>query len=252
MTLKPIGSQVIHLDTTDSTNMYASRLLGSGQARHGTVVRTAYQEKGRGQDQSTWFSDPGKNLLFSVVLSIETFQAEKQFMINKIISLGITDYLTGLSMDPGSHVSIKWPNDVYIGNKKAGGILIQNQIKGQTVSSSIIGIGLNINQDTFPDSLPNPVSIKQITGRSHDLEKSFTSLLDHLNGRMNQFLRGKEERIHRGYLRRLFQVNQRKKYKVPGRLIQGTITGVDEFGRLIIVDEQGNTLTLNMKEVIFL
>src|SRR5680860_150521 len=156
---------IIVLKDVESTNNYANQLILSN-AEEGTVVLAQFQKKGRGQQGNQWESQSGKNLLASIILYPKFLKAGNQFLISKMVSLGLVEYLRHEVRD----VSIKWPNDIYIGNKKIAGILIENAIKGRNLFSTVIGVGLNLNQKNFLSDAPNPVSLYQLTGKEYNIK----------------------------------------------------------------------------------
>jgi BirA family transcriptional regulator, biotin operon repressor / biotin---[acetyl-CoA-carboxylase] ligase len=156
---------LIHINETNSTNNYLQSLCSKQKMEELTVVVADFQTSGRGQRGNSWESDPGKNLLFSTVIFPEFLEARRQFLISQVISLAIKEELDTYTTD----ISIKWPNDIYWKEKKICGMLIENDLMGRNISQSIAGIGININQEIFHSSAPNPVSLVQITGKEHDL-----------------------------------------------------------------------------------
>ena len=144
---------IIWLDSIDSTNEEAKRHISD--IDNLSVLSAYEQTEGRGQRGNTWMSTPGENLMFSIVLKNPKISARDQFGINEITSLSVVDFLS----QHGISARIKWPNDIYVGSKKICGILIENSLRGSGISSSIIGIGLNINQRNFDVNLPNPTSM---------------------------------------------------------------------------------------------
>ncbi len=144
---------IIWLDSIDSTNEEAKRHISD--IDNLSVLSAYEQTEGRGQRGNTWTSTPGENLMFSIVLKNPKISARDQFSINEITSLSVVDFLS----QHGISARIKWPNDIYVGSKKICGILIENSLRGSDISSSIIGIGLNINQRNFDVNLPNPTSM---------------------------------------------------------------------------------------------
>ena len=174
MPIKPyntlfIGKVLLHFPILDSTNNHAANLLAKSTPMEGTVIFTTHQVAGKGQYGSSWESEAGKNITLSVILHPSFLAVHHQFMLNKAIALGIFDMICQY-INP-SRVYLKWPNDLYIDNKKVGGILIQNSLKGSQINNSIIGIGLNINQTVFKGNAPNPTSFTLITGQSYSIDE---------------------------------------------------------------------------------
>ena len=170
------GKVFIHLSSVDSTNNYASKLLNE-EVEDGTVIIADYQTNGRGQYDRAWLSNTGENLLCSIIYKPTFLHASNVHQMHWVVSAAIFDWLDELSF---TELSIKPPNDVYFQKRKLGGILIQNSIQKNVVQHSIIGIGINVNQTMFDPSLPNPVSMKQISGRDWDISSCLNGLLIHL------------------------------------------------------------------------
>ena len=163
-----IGQNSINLKSIDSTNSYASELLRQNAPLEGTMIYTFDQHNGRGQRGNTWYSQPNKNATLSYILYPTFLQIEKQFLLNKITCLAVADLMAeiighskGLTQKDKA-VQIKWPNDIYVGNKKISGILIENTLRETSIRSSIVGIGININQTDFTDAI-NATSLALLT-----------------------------------------------------------------------------------------
>ena len=258
-----IGQIIIKLDSVDSTNNYANKLLSSslnldnrtsvdsaepqagwGEVFDGTVVYALSQRAGRGQRGSGWESEPYKNLTFSIVIYPTFLSAEDQFMLSKVASLGIYDYVNSVTNNPEfnkfeSGVKIKWPNDVNIGDAKVAGILIENSIRNNKIVSSIIGIGLNINQTRFGSDIPNPTSLKLISGKNLDLDICLSELCSCIEARYLQLKSGNKGEISNDYLKVLYRYKQMSIYEINGNPFTASITGISEQGKLILEKEDG-------------
>ena len=161
----------IELNEIDSTNAYLSERLSSGEITEPTTVFTHSQTKGKGMGQNIWVSDNDKNALFSIALFTE-IKTEEIFKVSLATSMAIFEFLK----IKGIKTKIKWPNDIYYEGKKLGGILIENKLDGNVVKSSIVGVGINLNQEKFPKWLPNPISLKNITGETYDIKEFLTEI----------------------------------------------------------------------------
>lgn len=139
------GKNLIQLNQTDSTNIHLTQLAQDNNLPEGTVVNAAFQTHGKGQRNNSWEAEKGMNITFSVLYKPHFLPLSKHFLLSKAISLGVFDYLNCICAE----VKVKWPNDIYVGNKKIAGILIENSIKGNNIYQSVIGIGININQSNF-------------------------------------------------------------------------------------------------------
>lgn len=258
-----IGSNILHYQRVESTNTTAEELLTRGNLAEGTVVVALEQTKGRGQNQNVWRSEAGKNLTFTVILYPRFLPADQQFLLNKSISLAILDLLKEPStfhegwpplkgrVNP-DEFRIKWPNDIYYRNKKLGGILITHRIMGPGIDTSIVGIGLNVNQTIFPDDLPNPVSLKQIWGEESPLPSLLEALCNALNRRYAMLKSGdwdKQMRLDHDYEKSLLGFGILRDFTNSDRSFQGTIRGVDELGRLMVETTNGEIGLFNHKEI---
>ena len=242
-----IGSAIERIHATDSTNNYAATQLLTKRPSEGTVFVASSQIDGRGQSSNKWESEPYKNLTFSILLYPRFLEIIKQFEISKAISLGVTDYLKELA----DQVSIKWPNDIYIGNRKIAGILIENSVSGNKISSCIVGIGLNINQLVFIGNAPNPVSLTQITGHVYDLDEALSNLCRKIDARYQQLLNGKFGQIDEDYIDVLFRRDIWSPYADETGDFEGRILGVDQIGQLRMETRSGKVRKYQFKEVTF-
>jgi len=161
-----LGETLSFLPRVDSTNNYAMAQIRAGLAKHGNGYFAAEQTAGKGQRGKGWQAEPGANIILSLVLQPHWLQVSRQFHLSAAVALGCYDFFHSLA---GDDTSLKWPNDIYWRDRKAGGILIENLLSGNSWQFSVAGIGLNINQTHFPDALANPVSLRQITGREWDV-----------------------------------------------------------------------------------
>lgn len=171
------SAAIIWLKLTDSTNDEARRRLDV--LDNLSVVAARTQTSGRGQGDHTWTSEPGQNLTFTVILKFPPcapLAASEILRITQAVTHALREYL----LSKGVAARIKWPNDIYVGDKKICGILIENILGGKQVAASMVGIGLNLNQSRFPADLPNPVSLRQVTGRRYDLREELVLLREEL------------------------------------------------------------------------
>lgn len=250
MVLTPIGHSRIELEAVSSTNNYTMHLLEKQDVAEGTAVITSFQTKGKGQDKNLWVSDAGTNLLFSIVLYPGFLPAAEQFILNKVLSLAILDFIK--LYIPRSKGTIKWPNDIYTGEKKVAGILVLNSIKGNHIEHSIAGIGVNINQEIFPDFAPPATSLKIETGREQDLRKCTDALFKKIELRYHQLRSEAKETIHWDYLHALFRFNTLHNYQINQRKFQARIIGVNEYGKLILEEKNKSRLECDIKGIRFL
>lgn len=226
-----IGKEIYDFDHLPSTNDYALDLISKSSPSEGSLVITDYQTLGRGQIGSVWSSDAGQNLLFSIVLYPDFLKPEQQFNLTIVVSLALVDVLTDLGVEG---VSIKWPNDIYIGKKKVAGILIQNALQGKALTSSVVGVGLNVNQCDWPDHLPNPTSIAAVLGKAIDLTKLLQQYCQQLEQGYTMLRSGFLSGLKRRYLQALLGYQTTMPYTLDGRAITGRIEGVGEEGHLLL------------------
>ena len=238
-----LGKNLLIFPECPSTNTLASELSQSGRAPEGTVVVTHHQTAGRGQRGNTWESGKGLNLTLSVVLQPAFLSVARQFQLNKAIALGVRDVVRNYTNEP---VCVKWPNDIMIGNKKVGGILIENQVTGDKLGRSIIGIGLNVNQQSFESALASSVSIH--SGKAIDLAKMFDELLQSIEWRYLQLKNDQADKIDKDYLQCLYRIGGSHRFVVNDRETQGTIRNVDVNGRLL-VEIESELRSFDLKEI---
>ena len=161
--------QQLFIATVDSTNNYLRRKLDEGYKAEGMlIVSTDNQTAGRGQRGNSWESEPGKNLMFSILTHPSAVPASRQFIISQAMALVILRVLKSISPPHSQRFTVKWPNDIYYDNSKLGGTLIECDLQGKNIDNCIIGTGLNVNQTRFVSDAPNPISLRQIFGREFD------------------------------------------------------------------------------------
>lgn len=242
-----IGSEYIYRESTDSTNSYAQQLVKKVKPVEGTVIHTGYQTAGRGQKGNRWESERNKNLLFSIILYPIMIRPEDQFIISMAVSLGICDFIS-------RHVkncTIKWPNDIYVGDDKIAGILIENSLSGDTIESSVVGIGLNVNQEQYSRDTPNPVSLKLLTGKDYDTLACLKILAADIDKRYRKMLSGKQAAIRNDYISILYLFMEWHNFLTDQGQVYGRIISVDVSGRLVIEDEYENIHKFSFREIDF-
>jgi len=237
-----VGQNLITIKQVDSTNNFLKDLLSNSKpVTEGTVIMAESQYAGRGQQQNRWHSEPGKNLTFSLLLNPGFLPVKQQFDLTRAISLGIIKALEPLL---GTQLKIKWPNDIYYADGKLGGILIENLIQGNQIKNSVIGIGLNINQDKFPLEIANAVSLKQILHSDYDLKSLLSEICKNIEAAYLNLKAGRFELVRKAYLERLYWLNEDKMFKSNNRVFRGSIKNVKDDGLLIvnngILDEEYN------------
>lgn len=239
-----------HLIETDSTNIYIRRLLENSNLENGYTAYTLFQTSGKGQRGNSWESEKGKNLTFSTLLHSLQLDASSQFIISEIISLAILNVLNKET----SSISIKWPNDIYWQDKKIAGILIENDLMNTIIYRSIIGVGLNLNQETFTSKAPNPVSLKQITGKTYDIENILRQILEQINIYLTDLeSETKRNLIHNEYKSSLFRKEGFYSFKDnQDILFCAEIVNVENSGRLVLKTEDGQLRKFLFKEITYI
>jgi BirA family biotin operon repressor/biotin-[acetyl-CoA-carboxylase] ligase len=241
-----VGQNLITIKQVDSTNNYLKDLLSNSKpVSEGTVIMAESQYAGRGQQQNRWHSEDGKNLTFSILLKPIFLAVTQQFDLTRAVSLGI---INALEPHLGAQVKIKWPNDIYFENGKLGGILIENMVQGSQIKNSIVGIGLNINQEGFPLDVPNAVSLKQILRKDYDLKLLLSDICKNIEAAYLNLKAGRLEFVRSAYLERLYWLNEDRKFKAKGRTFTASIKGVKPDGLLVL--NTGDEY--NLKEIEFL
>lgn len=246
---------ITSLESADSTNSYLLNLINSRKVVEDSAisidipefytVSANYQTTGRGQKNNVWTSEPGKNILLSTVI-YPMVTAEDQFFINMSISLGILDFCKELI--DSDELSIKWPNDIYYKDQKLGGVLIEHTIMGTSMLFSIIGIGLNINQLSFPESLPNPVSLSQISHKSYNIDQCIRNLLGSITRRYNRSL-CPESNLKQDYISSLYRYQKEHRFIFNETEIQASITDINQHGMLCLKTAQNKQIECGFKEI---
>ena len=237
------------LDRVDSTNAFARRLIGESKAGEGSVIMAREQYAGRGQGGNRWHSQPGMNLTFSLILEPEFLQPDKQFILNKAIALAVMNSVKE-ELPPGITASVKWPNDIYAGTRKIAGILIEHTIMGNSLKHSIIGIGINLNQEKFPSDLPNPVSLKQITGFEYDSEKFLEKTCESIDREYNRLIKNVFTSINDNYNSSLFGCGSELEFTAGPSSFTGRIISVDDLGRLLVMTQNGKMRSFNHGKIL--
>lgn len=240
--------EIVHIEETDSTNRW---MKDNGEGTQ--VVVADYQTAGKGCGSNSWEAERGKNLLMSVMIHPQSMQAKSQFIITQVVSVALCKTLERYLLHPnpllpggGEHVvAIKWPNDIYVGDKKICGVLIENRLQGSMIKDSIIGIGLNVNQQEFKSDAPNPVSIWQLTGKETDRMELLAAFLEQLNET------AKSTTIIADYKARLYRRQGKHLFMTNNTTFEASIVDVIDDGRLMLEDEKGVAHLFRFKEVSF-
>lgn len=235
---------IYHLDTTVSTNDDAR----DEKYREGDVVWADFQTAGRGQRGHVWHSERGENLTFSVVLEPTFLAIERQFSLLQVVALSLVDMLS----ERGIEAKIKWTNDIYVGDRKLVGILIEHALTTSTLRRTIVGVGINVNQTEFDASLPNPVSMAQLLGGGLSCEEVLNALLQHLQRNYEALRNGGWEALDRRYNALLYRLNEAHTFALPdGTHFTATIRGTRPSGALRLELSDGSEREYLFKEVEF-
>ena len=240
-----LGKNLLFMPECHSTNSWALEVCQQSCPPEGTLVITNRQVSGRGQRGSKWEAAPGMNLTFSLIFKPTFLAIKDQFLLSMVTSLGIRDYLAELLKKT---VQIKWPNDILVNEFKICGILIENQLAGDRISSAVVGIGLNVNQTDF--SSPMATSIARIAGYTHDLQNVLEGLLTVIEARYFQLRQSKAAQLRSDYLAHLYRRHVISSFIGRGGEFIGEISGVDEHGKLQVFI-QGKEETFDTKEIAF-
>ena len=228
--------EIVHIEETDSTNRWMKE-NGKGEM----VVVADYQTAGKGCGSNSWEAERGQNLLFSVMIHPKSLQAKNQFIITQVISVALCKTLEKYV----EQATIKWPNEIYVGDKKICGVLIENRLQGRMIKDTIIGIGLNVNQTEFKSDAPNPVSLKQLIGKDTDREEVLHTFIEQLNETV------KSATIIADYKARLYRREGKHLFMTKNTTFKASIVDVKDDGRLMLEDEKGVAHLFRFKEVSF-
>jgi len=242
--------KVVKLDAINSTNNYLKMVSKDANAVNWTVVTAEHQTLGRGQMDTIWESEKGKNLVCSVLVQFKTLKSKDQFFLNCAISLGIYKALRNYGIP---NLKVKWPNDIMSGYKKVCGILIENTLVKDRISNSVIGIGLNVNQENFSKDVPKAISMKQVLGVDFDRDEILERLVVCLQEQI-EFLKQKDFKLlHANYEKVLFQKGEIRVFEnKEKKKFMGKILGVTAKGCLLVEQENDVIKEYNFKEIIFL
>ncbi len=250
-----IGHTIINLDKVDSTNVYIHDLLAKAPLDEGLIVWALEQYAGKGQRGSSWLSQPGVNLTFSVLLRPHFLAIKDQFWLTKALALSVAEFVSdslNLSsrgersgVGPGADVKIKWPNDIYVNERKIAGILIENILEKSLIKYSIAGIGVNINQDVFDPSLPNATSLKLLSGKEFDLRACLEKLCVSIEKFYLELRTSDYRKIDESYHKLLYRKDIWSKFSLNGSPTEGMIKGVSPSGHLLINTKTGEEIKAN-------
>lgn len=240
---------LIKLNAINSTNTFLKELSKNTSLENFTVVVTENQTNGRGQQESFWFSEPNKNLTFSVYLNDLKLEINNKKYLNFAVSLAIFEVFKSKKV---VNLAIKWPNDIVSGNKKICGILIENSIQKNWIHNSIIGIGVNVNQENFTENLKNVTSLKKLLHVNFDLDSLLIEICEQLKKCIQLLKEKKYQVLEEKYLKVLYQIHKPMMFKnTEQQVFMGIIIGVSDSGNIIIELENESLKEFGIKEISF-
>lgn len=241
-----IGKKTHFVPICHSTNQLAAELCEKPDIENGTLVITDFQQLGKGQRGNSWESKPKANLTISLVLEMQFLNIHDNFYLNIITSLALYDTLTEYL---GDRVKIKWPNDIYIDNRKIAGILIENFLSKDKIEKSIIGIGLNVNQVEF--KAPNATSLALECNQGFDREAVLELLLKRIEQRYLELKKGKLQQLRSKYLKHFYWIDEVHVFQADSGFFNGRILGINDPGKLHVELESGEKY-FDLKEIEFI
>ncbi|MDP3358824.1 MAG: biotin--[acetyl-CoA-carboxylase] ligase [Lutibacter sp.] len=240
---------IIKLNAIESTNLYLKKLAVEKELESYTVVSANYQSAGRGQMGANWYSEIGKNLTFSILIKFDAFEIERQFYLSMAVSLGL---LAAIRFHISSPLFVKWPNDILAEKDKLAGILIENIVSGNVIKQTVIGIGLNVNQEQFPTTIGKVTSLKKLTEISFDTETLLESIVISIQNFVDYIERKEFQKLKDLYLKSLYKFENPAMFEDDkGLIFLGKIVDVCEDGKLEVELEDEKTRKFNLKEIKF-
>lgn len=241
-----------HIEKTDSTNLLLKKIIdykaqNNSQLPELFTIFADEQTSGRGLATNKWESEAGQNLLCSIYFR-PPISPDRQFAFNQSFTLAVFKTVSQFV----NNVKIKWPNDIYVNDRKIAGILIEHQIIGENIAHTVAGVGINVNQELFSENLPNPTSLKLITGKNHKIPDILDNLLKNCKFSYDKLISGKFDELNSEYAQYLYRINKISDYKIHGEIIAAKITGVNNYGQLLLEKTNGEFIACNLKEIVFL
>jgi len=230
----------------ESTNDSARKLYAEKKAVEGSIIYSFNQKRGKGRGENKWYSSENKNICFSLILEPKNFYFSSFFKLHMMTSIAIIKALE--KHIPSEHLNIKWPNDIYYKDKKLAGILITNDIVGKYIIASIVGVGINIMQENFPSDIPNPISLTQITGKTHDINDILQDISQAL---LDNYDVLNTHDFFDEYHKKLYRLNILSQYYINNKVQEGIIKGINKEGKLL-VEQNKNIHAFDMDEIKFI
>lgn len=238
--------EVLHLEVVESTHAMLQQMTERGELVCGRVLSADFQTGGRGQGSNSWHSKYGQNILMSLCWCPAALSASRQFGISVAVSMAVVKMLKQHKIP---EVRIKWPNDIWSGDRKLAGLLVSNTISGNMIAQSIVSLGLNVNEPEFPAELPNPVSMRMLSGLEYDCMMLMRSLLELIREHLGLLDRGNIDALEEEFRLNLLGLGQKRVFSVAGIITTCMIEGVDEYGRLRLMHHDGTISAYDMSEI---
>ena len=240
-------------DSIGSTNTYLRELNGGDPDFDYEVAVADFQTAGRGQKGNSWESEQGKNLLFSILAHPRNLKVQEQFYISEAIALAVSDaVISAIGPEFADGVSVKWSNDVYWKDFKMAGILIENTLQGERILDTVAGVGLDVNQEVFLSDAPNPISLKNITGRDFDRDALLGDIVDRFIGYMERSSEQERAEVDRLYRERLYRRDGYYPFRDANGEFEARIDGVRPDGCLMLQTIDGEHRVYEFKQVQFI
>ncbi len=238
----------IHLAATPSTNTLVREFLAAGEdLPEMTLVDTDDQTAGRGQVGNGWESAAGQNLTFSLLCRPDAVLASEQFILSQAIALAVCLTLSRLA----DGFTVKWPNDIYFGDRKISGTLIECDLQGKHIRNCIVGTGVNVNQTDFKSDAPNPISLRQICGHAFDREQLLTDIIDEFVRQYERVQTRRFNDIRTAYMQHLYRREGIHRFADADGAFEAAIVGIEPTGHLLLRPRQGDVRRYEFKEVKF-
>ena len=239
-------------DSIGSTNTYLRELNGGDPAFDYEVAVASFQTAGRGQKGNTWESEAGKNLLFSILAHPSGIKVREQFYISEAIALAVSDsVMSFMGPEYADGVSVKWSNDVYWKDFKMAGILIENTLQGDRILDTVVGVGLDVNQEVFVSDAPNPISLKNITGRDYDIDALLNVIVERFINYM-ELPDDKRQEVDKLYRNRLYRREGYHEFRDENGIFEACIEGIRPDGCLMLQTRSSEHRVYEFKQVQFI
>ena len=235
-----------------STNTYLRNLNGGDPAYDYEVAVATFQTAGRGQKGNSWESEAGKNLLFSILAHPSEIKVQEQFYISEAIALAVSDsVIAAIGPEFAGGISVKWSNDIYWNDYKMAGILIENTLQGNSILDTVVGVGLDVNQEVFVSDAPNPISLKNITGKDFDIDSLLTDIIDRFIGYLEYPVNRRQD-LDQLYRDRLYRREGYHKFRDENGIFVACIEGIRPDGCLMLLTDGGEHRVYEFKQVQFI